>query len=83
MGLNHQFASLMLIPILGANAVAAPILGKILDSTGSRKLMVIGTLLLTIGILAIAIYPNDLILFIAAGCLVGVGMVTIIGAPLR
>lgn len=83
MGLSDQYASLMLIPILGANAVAAPILGKILDSTGSRKIMAIGTLLLTVGLIAIAIYPSNLILFIIAGCLVGVGMVTIIGAPLR
>ena len=83
MGLNDQYASLMLIPILGANAVAAPILGKILDSTGSRKIMAIGTLILTIGLIFIAVYPNNLILFIVAGCLVGVGMVTIIGAPLR
>lgn len=83
MGLNDQLASLMLIPILGANAVAAPILGKFLDSTGSRKLMMIGTLILTIGLIAIAIYPNNLIFFIIAGCMIGVGMVTIIGAPLR
>lgn len=83
MGLNDQYASLMLIPILGANAVAAPILGKFLDSTGSRKLMSIGTLILAIGLAVIAVYPSNLILFIAAGCLIGVGMVTIIGAPLR
>ena len=83
MGLNNQYASLMLIPILGANAVAAPILGKILDSAGSRKIMAIGTLILTVGLIAIAIYPNNFTLFIVAGCLIGVGMVTIIGAPLR
>lgn len=83
MGLNDQYASLMLIPILGANAVAAPILGKILDSVGSRKIMSIGTILLAIGLIVIAVYPNDFILFIIAGCLVGVGLVTIIGAPLR
>jgi len=72
MGLNDQYASLMLIPILGANAVAAPILGKILDSVGSRKIMSIGTILLAIGLIVIAVYPNDFILFIIAGCLVGV-----------
>ncbi len=83
MGLSEQLASLMLIPILGANAIAAPLLGKILDSTGSRKIMTIGTLILTIGLIAIAVYPNNLMLFIIAGCLIGVGMVTIIGAPLR
>ena len=83
MGLSDQLASLMLIPILGANAVAAPILGKILDSTGSRKIMMIGTLILTFGLIVIAVYHHNMILFIAAGCLIGVGMVTIIGAPLR
>lgn len=83
MGLNDQLASLMLIPILGANAVAAPVLGKILDSTGSRKIMAIGTLIMAFGLIAIAIYPDNFILFIIAGCLIGVGMVTIIGAPLR
>lgn len=83
MGLNEQYASLMLIPILGANAVAAPILGKFLDSTGSRKIMSIGTMMLAIGLIAIALYPNNFPLFIIAGCVIGVGMVTIIGAPLR
>ncbi|MFM5883151.1 MFS transporter [Methanobrevibacter gottschalkii] len=83
MGLNNQSASLMLIPILGANAVAAPILGKILDSAGSRKIMAIGTLIMSFGLIAIAAYPNNLILFLIAGCLIGIGMVTIIGAPLR
>lgn len=83
MGLNDQLASLMLIPILGANAVAAPILGKILDSIGSRKIMAAGTIIMTIGLIAITVYPENLIFFIIAGCLVGIGMVTIIGAPLR
>ena len=83
MGLNEQYASLMLIPILGANAVAAPILGRILDSAGSRKIMSVGTIMLAIGLIAMAIYPNNLIFFIIAGCLIGVGLVTIIGAPLR
>ena len=83
MGLNDQIASLMLIPILGANAVAAPILGKILDSVGSRTIMAAGTLMLSVGLTVIAVYPNNFILFIIAGCVIGVGMVTIIGAPLR
>lgn len=83
MGLNDQYASLMLIPILGTNAIAAPVIGKFLDSVGSRKLMMIGTLILAIGLIGIVIYPDNLITFIIAGCLIGVGMVTIIGAPLR
>lgn len=83
MGLNDQMASLMLIPILGANAVAAPVIGRILDTVGSRMIMASGTIILAVGLIVIALYPDNFILFIAAGCLAGVGMVTIIGAPLR
>lgn len=83
MGMNDQLASLMLIPILGANAVAAPVLGKILDSTGSRKLMMIGTVMLTIGLIVITIFSDNIIIFIIAGFIIGIGLVTIIGAPLR
>ena len=83
MGLNDQLASLMLIPILGANAIGAPILGKILDYVGSRKIMMVGTILLTIGLIAIAIYPSNFILFLIAGLLIGIGLITLIGAPLR
>ena len=83
MGLNDQYASLMLIPILGANAVAAPVLGRILDKVGSRTIMAVGTIILTVGLIAIAVWSDNFILFIVGGCLVGVGLVTIIGAPLR
>ena len=83
MGLNDQLASLMLIPILGANAVAAPIIGRMLDSAGSKKIMIAGTIILAIGLIVIARYPDNFLLFVIAGCLAGVGLVTIIGAPLR
>ena len=83
MVLNDQLASLMLIPMLGANAIGAPILGKILDYVGSRKIMMVGTILLTIGLIAIAIYPSNFILFLIAGLLIGIGLITLIGAPLR
>ena len=83
MGLNNQLASLMLLPILGANAITAPIFGKLLDSTGSRKLMNIGTALITAGLILMIIYPSNIIVFIIAGCLVGVGFVTLMGSPVR
>ena len=83
MGFNDQMASLLLIPILGSNAFAAPILGKILDSVGSRKIMIAGTVMLAVGLIIISIYPNHLILFVISSLLVGIGLATIIGAPLR
>ena len=83
MGFNDQMASLLLIPILGSNAFAAPILGRILDSVGSRKIMIAGTVMLAVGLIIISIYPNHLILFVISSFLVGIGLATIIGAPLR
>ena len=83
MGFNDQMASLLLIPILGSNAFAAPILGRILDSVGSRKIMIAGTVMLAVGLIIISIYPNHLILFVISSLLVGIGLATIIGAPLR
>ena len=83
MGFNDQQASLMLIPLLGANAVTAPILGRFLDKTGSRKLMNMGTLLIFVGLISMIIYPSNTFLFIIACCLIGIGFVTMIGAPIR
>ena len=83
MNVTDQVASLLLIPILGANALAAPVIGKFLDSAGSRKIMNIGTILLAIGLVLIAVNPSNMILFIFSGCLIGIGLVTLIGAPLR
>ena len=83
MGLSNQQASLMLIPLLGANAIAAPILGRFLDSVGSRRMMNIGTLSITIGLIVMVIFQHNLILYIFSGCLIGIGFVTMIGAPIR
>ena len=83
MGLNNQQASLMLLPILVANAIAAPILGKVLDSAGSRKIINGGTVLTAIGLIVIIFYPSNTVLFILAGCLIGIGFVALMGSPVR
>ena len=83
MGFNDQIASLMLIPLLGANAITAPIIGRFLDKTGTRILMNVGTLFITFGLVSIILYPSNTILFIIASCLIGIGFITIIGAPVR
>ena len=83
MGLSNQQASLMLVPLLGANAIAAPILGRFLDSIGSRRMMNVGTISIAIGLLLMVIFPRNLIVYVFSGCLIGIGFVTMIGAPIR
>jgi MFS family permease len=80
---NMEMASLMLIPIVGTNAIAAPIVGKYLDSIGYKKIMSLGTLCLTIGCVILAIFPTNVYLFLFAEILMGFGLITLVGAPMR
>ena len=67
--------------IIYSSAIFVPSL--VILSMGLNEIMAVGTMMLAIGLFAIAVYPSNLIFFIIAGCMIGVGLVTIIGAPLR
>ena len=73
----------MLIPLVGANAIAAPILGKFLFKLGYKIMMVIGTFILSIGLVMLGLLSTNFYLFLIADILIGLGMVTLIGAPMR
>lgn len=83
LGYNNELASLMLIPLVGANAIAAPILGKFLFKLGYKIMMVIGTFILSIGLVMLGLLSTNFYLFLIADILIGLGMVTLIGAPMR
>ena len=83
LGYNNELGSLMLIPLVGANAIAAPILGKFLFKIGYKIMMIIGTSILSIGLIMLGLFSTNLYLFLIADILIGLGMVTIIGAPMR
>ena len=83
LSLNTSQASLMVIPLVLAMAVGAPIIGKLLDKFGSRNIMFIGTFILVIGLFLIGLFANSFYLFIFAGILMGIGMSTDIGSPPR
>jgi MFS family permease len=76
-------ASLMLIPVVLTMALGAPVVGKLLDKFGSRNIMLIGSLIMTSGLLMAGIFARDFYLLILAGVLIGVGMSTTIGSPPR
>jgi EmrB/QacA subfamily drug resistance transporter len=76
-------ASLMVLPLVVALGVAAPIVGRFLDSYGYKAVMVAGSMVIVAGLLTLATFGGSLYLFIAGGILVGVGLSTVLGSPLR
>lgn len=76
-------ASLMVLPLVVALGVAAPIVGRFLDSYGYKAVMVAGSMVIVAGLVVLAAFAGSLYLFIAGGILVGVGLSTVLGSPLR
>ena len=83
LSLTTSNASLMVMPMAIAMAVGAPIVGKLLDSVGSKIIMIGGTSVLVVGLFIMGLFPESFYLFITAGVLIGVGMATVIGSPPR
>ncbi len=76
-------ASFMLFPVVLAMAAGSPTAGRMLDKMGSKAVLITGTLLLSIGMFALALNSGSLILFYTAASISGIGMGFLLGAPLR
>jgi EmrB/QacA subfamily drug resistance transporter len=76
-------ASFMLIPAVLAMTVGAPLAGRLLDSFGSRSVMLLAMSLLATGMLLLSFFSTVLSLLYTAGVLVGMGLSMVLGAPLR
>lgn len=76
-------ASFMLVPVVLAMAVGAPLAGRMLDQFGSRVVVLTGTGLLAAGMISLSIFATRLALFYLAAALIGLGLSSLQGAPLR
>lgn len=76
-------ASFMLLPAVLAMAVGSPTFGRMLDRFGSRVVVLIATLLTTVGLIAVGQLPLTLVTFYTAAVLVGLGLSGLLGATLR
>jgi EmrB/QacA subfamily drug resistance transporter len=77
-------SSYMLVPLVLAMAFASPAIGKLLDSFGSKAVVFWGTFLLVIGMLALGtLAALSVALFLFSGALVGAGLSSLLGAPIR
>jgi EmrB/QacA subfamily drug resistance transporter len=83
LGFNNSMASLMLLPVVVAMGMGAPIMGRVLDKVGSKILMITGGLLLTVGLIILGLGGPKFIYFIISGLFIGLGLSALLGAPIR
>jgi MFS family permease len=83
LGVTPQAATWMLLPIVLTLAIGAPVMGRLLDHTGPRPIIIAALVMLAAGCFALALLPTTRNLLLGAGVLVGLGLSGLLGAPLR
>lgn len=73
----------LLLPITLAIILASLAGGVLVDRIGTKRVVITGLGVLTLGILLFALFPADRLVFLSAGVLCGVGSAVLIGAPVR
>ncbi len=77
-------ASFLLVPLVLAMAVFSPVIGRLLDRFGSRVVVLTGTVLLVFGMFFLgSLAAVSIALFLVSGVLVGAGLSSLLGAPIR
>jgi len=82
-GMSTSRASFMLMPVVLAILVGSPVGGRLLNSLGSRTLIVGGTALLGVGMALLGFFGTNFVLFLVAGAAIGLGLSSLLGAPVR
>lgn len=82
-GVAPHTASFLLLPAVLAVAAGAPVTGQMLDRHGSRSVVVLGAGVLSLGLFLLRWETAALPLFIGGAVVIGLGLSSLIGAPLR
>ena len=82
-GVSESEASFMLLPVVLCMAIGSPVAGRVLDRAGSRIVVVAGLALLAAGMVLVGLMQPQLVAFYLAAALVGLGLSSLLGAPLR
>jgi len=83
LGMKESSASFMLMPVVLAMTVGSPLAGRLLDRFGSKVVILAGSALLTLGMVMLSQLAVHMVLFIAAGGVIGLGLSALLGAPVR
>lgn len=80
---SESRAGFMVLPLVVALSIGSPLAGRILDTVGSRLVILAGTTLLATGMLVLWLMPGLLTGFYLGSILIGFGLSSLLGAPLR
>lgn len=83
LSLSVSSASLMVLPLVIAMTIIAPLVGKLLDKFGTKMVMFVGSFILIAGLFILSFFASSFYIFILSGIIIGAGLITIIGAPLK
>ncbi len=83
LALSTSQASLMVIPLVVTLGLSAPLIGRLLDKYGTRKVMFAGTMILVVGLFMLSFLSYSFYLFIISGAVIGIGLSSVLGSPLR
>jgi EmrB/QacA subfamily drug resistance transporter len=78
-------ASYLLMPVVLTMAVGSPLVGRLLDKFGSKVMVFAGAFLLSVGMMMLSNGSLISVLwgFIASGAVIGLGLSSLLGAPMR
>ena len=83
--INTHNSSYMLMPVVLAMSIGSPLVGRLMDKVGSKVMVFSGTLLLAVGMLLLSTsqFSARLWGFILAAVIIGFGLSSLLGAPMR
>jgi MFS family permease len=81
--MKSSTASFMLMPVVIAMGFGSPLVGRMLDRVGSRSVILVGTTIMAVGMLLLSFGASQMVFFILAAFLVGLGLSALLGAPMR
>ena len=76
-------AALLLLPGVVAATIAAPIAGKLINTLGTRLIIVVSQVLVGISLCIYAFVDMNIFIFLCASIIGGIGSAGLVGAPLR
>jgi MFS family permease len=82
-GVSSSEASFMLIPLVLATAIGSPVFGRLIDTYGSRSMIVLALLLAGGGFFILHTVEGSKAVFYTSGALVGLGLSVLSGSSLR
>jgi len=83
LGISPADSALLLLPGVVAATIAAPLMGKLINKTGTRLIIVVSQVLVGVSLCVYAFVDMNVFIFICASVIGGIGSAGLVGAPLR